>query len=196
MCTVHMGGMLHWFSPVTLSWLEPPLSFEISVGDSRTGAILHHPWIKFDLLSWIRPLVVPLKAAALLYRLLAGTGGVRGVVSRGALPLWECSLWTASGRVISLRSAVAPAPACVRGAWSLLCLFHGGSSFRATLCVQLPKTHLHIIQLCQACCLDFSPVWMCLKKVTEIKVLELFERCSLPVWLTVCHFPNLLVFWV
>lgn len=154
MCMVHMGDLLHWFSSVTLSWLEPSLSFEISVHDSRTVPILHQLWVKRDLFSWISGHWWFLWKQLLfcISWLLAGT--------RGTLPLWECTMGIASGRVISLRSAVAPAPACVHGTLSLLCyLCHRGVYFiegvpSATLYVQLPKTHLHTIQLCQAC-LDF-----------------------------------------
>lgn len=134
-------------------------------------------------------MVVLLKAAALLHRLVVGRCWrserccVKGSpASVGMLPVnskWQSDL---TEKCCSSRTCL-----CV---WSsviaLLYLCHCGVYFMegvpsAALCVQLPKTHLHKIRLCQACCLGFAPVWVCLKKVTEIKVLELFERCSLPV---------------
>lgn len=125
--------------------------------------------------------MVPLKAAALLYQLVVdrywrsegrcvkgspASVGMLHVNSKWQSDLTEkcCSSCTCLG-VWSLVIALLPLPL-----WSL---FHGGSSFSLSFCVQLPKTRLLIVWLYQACCLDFSPVWMCLKKVTEIKVLLL-----------------------
>lgn len=134
--------------------------------------------------------------------LLADTGGVRGVVVSGeALPLWECSMWTASGRVISLRSAVAPAPTCVRGARSLLCwLFHSGVYFvkgvpSATF-VCSSKTHLHVIWLYQALLFE---LFSCLDVLEESHWNKEFatyrSRLRLTFLTTVCHFPSLWVLW-
>lgn len=126
------------FFSYPLSWPEPSLSFETSVGDSRAVAILYQLWINLDLFSWIRPLMVPLKAVALLYRLLTGTGGVKGVVvSRRALPLWECSMWTAKWQ--SDLTEKCYLPGCVElghcfATLPLWSLFHGGSSFSHSLC--------------------------------------------------------------
>lgn len=49
MCMIYMGDLLHWFSSVTLSWLEPSLSFEISVHDSRSysSPALNKAWCVF-----------------------------------------------------------------------------------------------------------------------------------------------------
>lgn len=134
-------------------------------------AILHQLWIKLDVFSWIRPLVVPLKAAALLYQVVVGRywWSERWGCFKGSPASVECSMWTASGRVISRRSAGAPAPACVHGALSFLCcLCHCGVYFlervlSATLCVQLPKTHFHIIQLCH-----FVWIFSCVDVLEEI----------------------------
>lgn len=141
MCMVHMGDPLHLFSSVTVFWLELSLSFDISVGDSRTRAILHHLWIKFDLFSWIRLLVVPLKAAVLLYQLVVGrywkserccVKGSPASVGMLRVNKWQndltekcCSSCTCPC-VWSSVIALLPVPV-----WSL---FHGGSSFSHSLC--------------------------------------------------------------
>lgn len=68
----------------------------------------------------------------------------------------------------------------------------------ASLSVQLQNAHLQITWLYQACCLDFSPVWMCLKKVTEIEVLlvtGVVWEVQLTCQTTVCQIPCLLVAW-
>lgn len=190
------------FFSYPLSWLQPSLSFETSVGDSRAVAILYQLWINLDLFSWIRPLMVPLKAVALCIGCWQVLEEWRALLCQGEPCLCgNAPCEQPSGRVISLRSAT-----CL-GAWSsvialLLCrcgvyFMEGAPS--ATLCVQLPKAHLHIIRLYQACCLDFSPVWMCSKKVTEVKVLLLTGvvwEVQLTYVTTVCHFPSLLVLWV
>lgn len=171
MCMIYMGDLLHWFSSVTLSWLEPSLSFEISVHDSRSysSPALNKAWCVF------------------LNQAIGGSSESScSFVSGGCwqvLAEWEVG-WC-QGEPCLCGSApceqqgaewshwevpeLLHLPACVHGALSFLCcLCHCGVYFlervpSATVCVHLPKTHLHIIQLCH-----FVWIFSCVDVLEEI----------------------------
>lgn len=149
--------------------------------------------------------MVPVKTAALLDQLVIDRywrSGWWGCANwRGALPLWECvprehevaerSHW----EVLSLLNLAIHMKLSHHLATSAEVDFVEGV-LAAALCVQLLKAHLQLPWLYQACCLDSSPVWMCLRKVTEVEVLlvtGVVWEVQLTCETTVCHFPCLLV---